>query len=69
MNVQPTATLEDATFECPHRSVFTFDSIPPVHTCTECGKTLPLSEQDKRDYRDYAGHEYHDRKPTTTVNP
>jgi hypothetical protein len=44
--------------ECKHPYVFTFDSIPPIHTCTDCGEILPLTEQDKRDYRDYTGHDY-----------
>lgn len=46
--------------QCKHPYVFTFDSIPPIHTCTECGAVLPLTEQDKRDYRDYTGHGYED---------
>ena len=50
--------------ECKHENVFSFDSMPPMRNCMDCGKSLPLTEQDKRDYRDYTGHDYVDTYPT-----
>lgn len=43
---------------CPHLTVFSMDCMPPIWTCTDCGETLPMTEQDKRDYRDYTGHDH-----------
>lgn len=43
---------------CQHRNVFVFDSMPPMRTCEDCDASLPLTEQDKLDYRDYTGHEW-----------
>lgn len=44
--------------ECLHRNVFSFDSMPPMPTCVDCGASLPLTEQAKRDYHDYTGKDY-----------
>lgn len=46
--------------ECRHASVFSFDSMPPMRVCTDCNKTLPLTEQDKADYKDYTGEDWVD---------
>lgn len=46
---------------CEHRNVFSFDSMPPMRSCCDCGVSLPLTEQDKRDYRMYTGRDYEER--------
>jgi hypothetical protein len=46
--------------ECQHRRVSVLDSMPPMRSCVDCGESLPLTEQDKRDYRDYSGHDWID---------
>lgn len=39
------------------RSSIVLDSIPPTRIC-DCGATLPLTDADKREYRDYTGRDY-----------
>lgn len=44
--------------DCPHAHVSVLDSMPPMRSCNDCGQWLPLTEQDKRDYRQYTGRDY-----------
>ena len=45
-----------------HRISNVVDTMPPMNYCA-CGKPMPLTEQDKADYRHYTGRDWIDGDP------